>query len=295
MSDHLDDDLPSGTQPKGNGMAVASLVLGLLSFCTFITAFPGVILGIIAVSRPNGKGLAIGGIISSVLGMISVPVVAILFALLLPAIQKVREADARVKVSNNFKQVGVSLHNHASSYNDRLPSAWLTANGKPGLSWRVQLTPYMPDDGRRMSSFAVNEPWDSPTNQAQASRMPAAYRGDPANTTATDTPVRVFVGPGTLHPRGGESTFRLPTIPDGTSNTVFAVEATDSVPWMAPQELQLPSQGTNPDSLLSRKRSSALVLMMDGSVRSVVPGKVSERTWRQVIDPSDGNVVGYDW
>ncbi|MGE3803755.1 MAG: DUF1559 domain-containing protein [Gemmataceae bacterium] len=217
-------------------------------------------------------------------------------------VKLMRKAADRARSGNHLRMLGICFHNWASTFQDNLPPAALCdKNGKPLLSWRVALLPYIEHDAL-YKEFKLDEPWDSPHNKKLLAKMPQTYRLPGAGEEDKYvTHYRVYTGSDTLYPgkagkiAGGMGIvcpFTIGNIPDGTSNTILLVESAEAVPWTKPEALVVDPKKPLPK--LYERPEGFLALMGDGRLQ-IVNKKVTEKTMRNAINPKDGLALGKDF
>jgi len=215
--------------------------------------------------------------------------------LLLPATQAAREAARRSQCVNNMKQMGLAFHN-AHSNNNVFPTAIVGKAGKPLLSWRVAILPYL-EQQELYNKFKLDEPWDSAHNKPLLAEMPKVFAcpSHPAPDPAT-TYYRTWIGPDSaFDEKEGRG---IQGFTDGTSNTVLVVEAAEAVPWTKPEGMPVPALGAAPavPALLgagSTHPNGFNALFADGSVK-FLKATINQIILRALISPAGGEVINAD-
>jgi prepilin-type N-terminal cleavage/methylation domain-containing protein/prepilin-type processing-associated H-X9-DG protein len=194
--------------------------------------------------------------------LVVIAIIAVLIALLLPAVQAAREAARRAQCVNNLKQMGLALHN----YHDAVlafPPGYLTSgkfvdgenDTSPGWGWASMILPQL-DQSPLYSSINVWLP------------VPA-----PANTTATQTSLNVFLCPSDQIPG------RTFAVTDGFGNTVATV-APSSYACCTGNDAADVALGLNNDGsgngLFFRNSLMRMAAITDGTSLTIM---LQERAW----------------
>jgi len=193
----------------------------------------------------------------------------------LPAVGAAQESAQRMSGSNNLKQLALAFHNYHDTFNG-FPRDSYDAEGKPLLSWRVHILPFV-DQQALYEQFHLDEPWDSEHNKKLIAQMPPTYAAPGRRNADNETVYLAPVSDDSIMPpvdlknlkkaREFPVGIRLADIRDGTSNTIMIVEMNEelAVTWSKPQDFKInvddPLKG-----LVGLRRGGFQASLCDGSV-----------------------------
>lgn len=228
--------------------------------------------GVSVAATGRRRGLHPLAIVFIVLLALSVPIMGILVALLLPAVQAAREAARRVQCSNNIKEINVGLLTFENAHGHFPAIVDPNQLERPPCSWRVQILPHI---GHEMlfPIYDLAQPWDAPDNQRMAGARPSLYHcpSNPESEANEETDYLAVSGEGTVFPDVGSTTAGDCT--DGASNTIMIVESHASgIHWMEPRDMSINDvgrgvNGSAQGAIRGAHHGGANVGMVDGSVR----------------------------
>ena len=194
----------------------------------------------------------------------------------------------RTRSANNLKQLLIALHNY-HDVNGHFPTDVRDKDGKPLLSWRVHLLPYIEADNL-YKQFKMDEAWDGEHNKKLIAQMPKTYRSPRQAAALKDrTTYLAPLGKGLMwdEPKG----LKITQITDGTSNTIALVEADDdrAVTWSKPEDITIDPKSPV-SGLLGHYVDGFQAAMADGSVRFFKKGIDPVMLWA-LFTRSGGEVV----
>jgi hypothetical protein len=193
----------------------------------------------------------------------------------------------RIRSVNNLKNLTLALHNYHDAHG-RFPADIRDKDGKPLLSWRVHILPFIEQD-QLYKQFKLDEPWDSENNKKLIPLMPKTLRSPRQAATLKDkTTYLAPLGKGFIFedPKG----IKVFEITDGTSNTIALVEADDdrAVTWTKPEDITIDPK--NPvNGLLGHYTDGFQVAFADGSVRFITKSIEPKVLW--ALFTKDGGEV----
>jgi prepilin-type N-terminal cleavage/methylation domain-containing protein/prepilin-type processing-associated H-X9-DG protein len=254
--------------------------------------------------------------------LVVIAIIAILIGLLLPAVQKVREAAARAKCQNNLKQIGLAMHNYHSRM-ERFPpgftSGAVAVDGDgtgPGWGWAAQLLPDLEQDNLartitytldithsanatpRVKPLAVFLcPSDNPPSPT------FAITDDGGNTLAT-VAFANYVGMGGTDEVSGvpdtnngvlfrNSKIRVTDITDGSSNTLFVGERRSK---LSPQTTWVGAitNGINPPLVTGFEEEGPPTFCLTNTGEAA-DGRVPNNAFGHVEDSSSSHTSGVNF
>ena len=215
-------------------------------------------------------------------------VIPIAVGMLLPAVQQVRAAARRTSSMNNTRQMMLASLNYESAYGHFPAQASYDKKGKPLLSWRVHVLPFI-EQKELYDQFHLDEPWNSPHNRKLIDKMPPTYRSPSSGAPNGKTVYLGVSGEGMIFDGANKRTFA--DIPDGSSNTVFMVEANDemAVEWTKPQDFEVDPR--NPMRGLGRTQPGGFIATMtDGSVQ-FMSSNLDPKEWLKFLTIGGGEAI----
>jgi hypothetical protein len=176
-------------------------------------------------------------------------------------------ASNRFNAQNHLRQMGLGIMIYEQTHRMFPPRETRTKDGKPLLSWRVHILPYL-EQQALYDQFHLDEPWDSPHNATLVGKMPEIFAVDNDDLKAGKTRMQMPMMEGaTFYGDGPQVTFAKVT--DGAANTILVVQAPkeNAVPWTQPKDLELSADRLKEQFFGNAESTN--IMCFDGAVRKL--------------------------
>ncbi|MCH2183317.1 MAG: DUF1559 domain-containing protein [Mariniblastus sp.] len=212
----------------------------------------------------------------------------------------IRESINRTKSLHKLRLITIANYEYWSAHQS-FPAAYnIDAEGRPLLSWRVHLLPYL-DHAELYEQFHLDEPWDSPHNRSLIPLMPDVYRSPFSQAPDGKTTYlgNAVVGGAMAKPTTADALptggYQLDSFTKGTSETILLLEVNDdrAVTWTRPADFD-PALGTDRYSWLRLNDERLFqAVFADGASHSMTADdndhfrRLLTRDEREVVDIDD--------
>ena len=159
--------------------------------------------------------------------LVVIAIIAILIGLLLPAVQKVREAANRTKCQNNLKQLGLACMNYEAAYHGFPPALTGYYNpSAPPTNWAVYILPYI-EQGVLYQQYDFSKGYYPPGSSPGFNPAP----GSAINSTIVSTEIKMFECPSAPARQPYTVTWSFPGYPPVGPYTCANGDYTNVLPW----------------------------------------------------------------
>lgn len=213
--------------------------------------------------------------------LVVIGIIAILIGLLLPAVQKVRAAAARMKCQNNLKQIGLAMHNHHDSHG-YFPYSKRSGSSAPNRSWAPDLLPFLEQANVvSKANFDLDRNWYD--GQVNGNAYPDGTWVPNMETARRH--LAVFICPSTPNPQRLQDKIDTPR-KTGACGDYFVPEGVDpAINSELPAGRQFPAGGNLAGILQPFPYQSRITSIQDGSSNTILVGECAGRedVWRDGV------------
>ncbi len=217
--------------------------------------------------------------------LVTVAMIGLLVALLLPAVQQARAAVARVQCANNMRQIGLALHQFHDAYGVFPAASWTQAEitnpaGKH-VGWRAVILPFL-EQANLQAAYRFDEDWWSPANLQIGAQTVKIYQ-------CPTTPFRPLVVSAVAHAPRPAMTFPQPLGPTDYEAIMGVQAIVDS---------NLYATAAANRSVMFRNSSTKMAGIADGTSQTIMVVECAARPrvyFRGRMSPAHVNDQGQSW